>query len=69
MAVDRGDVQSQDIKQVCSIAGWRTGYNHQKVLDVRKAKVSQDPIGMILVEIFCLFIGIYSPLLLSENNI
>jgi len=35
---------------VCSNGGWGTGGSHQQVLDARKARGFQDPIGMRLAE-------------------
>ena len=36
---------------MCSSGGWRTGGSNQKVPDARKARVSQDHMGIIFVEI------------------
>ena len=35
----------------CSNGGWGTRGSHQQVPGTRKARVSQDPTGMILAEI------------------
>jgi hypothetical protein len=43
--------EGQEIKQMCSNGGWRTGGSHQKVPDARKARGSQNPTGMTLAEI------------------
>jgi hypothetical protein len=36
---------------VCSNRGWINGGSNQKVLDVRKARASEDPTGMTILEI------------------
>jgi hypothetical protein len=36
---------------MCSNGGWETGASYQKVPDTRKARLSQDPMGMSLAEI------------------
>jgi hypothetical protein len=36
---------------MCSNGGWGTGANNQKVPDARKARASQNPMGMTLAEI------------------
>ena len=35
---------------MCSNGGWETGVSYQKVPDAKKAKGSQDQIGMALAE-------------------
>jgi len=42
---------SGNCTEVCSNGGWGTGGSHNKVPYARKARVSQDPMGMTLVEI------------------
>jgi hypothetical protein len=37
--------------EVCSNGGWGTWGSNQKVPDARKARASQDPMGMTLTEI------------------
>jgi hypothetical protein len=37
--------------EVCSNVGWGTGGSHQKILDARKARSSQDTTGMTLAKI------------------
>jgi hypothetical protein len=37
--------------EVCSNGGWGTGDSYQKVPDARKARGSQDPMGMRLAQV------------------
>ena len=51
MGRDSRRIDLQNLKRVYSNGGRKTWRSHQKVSEARKARVSQDPMGILLTEI------------------